>query len=82
MMYMSGTSEITVKVALEDGTLWATVEEYPGVFATGTTTHELVESLREGILFALAPAAGPPPEVHVGAITGGRFAGRAELATG
>jgi len=33
----------------EDGSFWATVDEYPGVFATGDDLDELRESLEEGI---------------------------------
>jgi predicted RNase H-like HicB family nuclease len=33
----------------DDGVMWATVDEMPGVFATGHTLDELHESLDEGI---------------------------------
>lgn len=33
---------------------WATVEEFPGVFATGDTLEELRASLEEGIAFYVA----------------------------
>ena len=38
-----------ITVHLEDGSLWATVKEFPGVFATGDNLDELRESLQEGI---------------------------------
>lgn len=40
---------LCVHVRSEDGSFWATVEEYPGVFATGDTLDELRESLEEGV---------------------------------
>lgn len=43
-----------IKVRLEDGALWATVDEYPGVFATGDTLEELRASLEEGISLYLS----------------------------
>lgn len=50
----------------EDGSLWATVEELPGVFATGDTMDELRESLQEGISLYLASPDQPTPHVTVG----------------
>ncbi len=42
--------------------MWATVDEYPGVFATGDNLDELRESLQEGIALVLAsPGEEPPP---------------------
>jgi predicted RNase H-like HicB family nuclease len=38
-----------VKIRQEDGSFWATVEEYPGVLATGDDLEELRASLEEGI---------------------------------
>ncbi|UTI66700.1 type II toxin-antitoxin system HicB family antitoxin [Paraconexibacter antarcticus] len=46
-------TDVTIKMREEDGSLWATVEEYPGVFATGDTIEELVESVREGLELVL-----------------------------
>ena len=40
---------VHVRVRFEDQAYWATVDEYPGVFATGDTLDELRESLEEGI---------------------------------
>lgn len=45
----------TVKIHSEDQTLWATVEEYPGCFATGDTMDELIESLGEALSMAMTP---------------------------
>lgn len=47
------TTEITIEVHREDGTLWATVQEFPGVFASGDTEDELLDSVREGIRLCL-----------------------------
>jgi len=52
-----------VNVRLEDDVYWATVEEFPGVFATGEDLEELRESLAEGIALVLAAPGGEPPVV-------------------
>ena len=46
---MSAIKDLHVKVRHEDDSLWATVDEFPGVFATGDNLDELRESLEEGI---------------------------------
>jgi predicted RNase H-like HicB family nuclease len=46
--------ELHIDVRIEDGSLWATVDELPGVFATGDTSEELRASLEEGISLYLA----------------------------
>ena len=46
---MEDATEITIEVRVEDGTYWASVVEYPGVFASGVTEAELFDSLREGL---------------------------------
>ncbi len=38
-----------VKIRQEDGSYWATVDEYPGVLATGDDLEELRKGLEEGI---------------------------------
>ena len=48
------TQNVHVRVRFEDQAFWATVDEYPGVFATGDTLDELRESLEEGISLVLA----------------------------
>lgn len=50
---MSGTQELHVNVRYEDGSVWATVDEFPGVLATGDSLDELRESLQEGIALVL-----------------------------
>jgi predicted RNase H-like HicB family nuclease len=40
---------VTVRVHSEEGSLWATVDEFPGVFATGDTEDELREALVEAV---------------------------------
>jgi predicted RNase H-like HicB family nuclease len=62
---MPEPQQLHVNVRLEDGALWATVDEYPGVFATGDNLDELRESLREGIALVLAGPSGNPPAVTV-----------------
>lgn len=46
--------DLRISLRLEDGALWATVDEYPGVFATGDTSEELRASLEEGISLYLS----------------------------
>lgn len=60
---MPEPQQLHVNVRLEDGALWATVEEFPGVFATGDNLDELRESLREGIALVLARPGEEPPTV-------------------
>ncbi|HWD69560.1 MAG TPA: type II toxin-antitoxin system HicB family antitoxin [Solirubrobacteraceae bacterium] len=42
-------TSIQVRIRFEEGAYWATVDEYPGVFATGDTPAELRASLEEGL---------------------------------
>ena len=60
---MPDPQQLHVNVRLEDGSLWATVEEYPGVFATGDNVEELRESLQDGIALVLADVGEDPPTV-------------------
>lgn len=47
---------VTVEIHKEDGSFWATVEEMPGVFASGGTMEELEEALAEAIgMYVAAP---------------------------
>jgi predicted RNase H-like HicB family nuclease len=62
---MSEPQQLHVNVRLEDESLWATVEEYPGVFATGDNLDELRESLQEGIALVLASPGQEPPKVSL-----------------
>lgn len=45
--------ELHIHARHEDGSFWATVEEFPGVFATGDGLDELWKSLEEGISLML-----------------------------
>lgn len=58
-------SHLNITIRFEDGSLWATVDEYPGVFSTGDTFDELRESLEEGISLYLAEPGQPPPRVRL-----------------
>ncbi|HEX7290785.1 MAG TPA: type II toxin-antitoxin system HicB family antitoxin [Conexibacter sp.] len=59
---MSTTQDIRVKIHLEDGSMWATVDDMPGVFATGDTLDELRASLEEAVALYLAkPGEAPVP---------------------
>jgi predicted RNase H-like HicB family nuclease len=60
---MPEPQQLHINVRLEDGSLWATVDEYPGVFATGDNLDELRESLQEGIALVLVGPADVPPTV-------------------
>jgi predicted RNase H-like HicB family nuclease len=59
------TEELHIAVRFEDGSLWATVEEFPGVFGTGETLRELRQSLEEGISLYLARPGQDPPAVKL-----------------
>jgi len=52
--------DLHVKIREEDGSLWATVDEYPGVMGTGDDLEELRASLEEGIRLVKA---GPGEEL-------------------
>lgn len=45
---------LQARVRFEDGAYWATVDERPGVFATGDTLDHLRESLHEVLALAAA----------------------------
>jgi predicted RNase H-like HicB family nuclease len=60
---MSEIRELHVKVRHEEGALWATVDEFPGVFATGDNLDELRVSLEEGISLVLERPNGDVPTV-------------------
>lgn len=63
------SESLNIRIHLEDGKMWATVDEYPGVFATGDTLDELRESLREGIALYLATLGEPVPNIELGPLT-------------
>lgn len=53
--------DMHVCVRFEDGGFWATIAEFPGVFATGDNLEELRASLEEGIsLWLASPERGAP----------------------
>jgi predicted RNase H-like HicB family nuclease len=58
--------QLHVCVRLENDAFWATVDEFPGVFATGDNLDELRESLEEGIALVLARPDGENPTVKLG----------------
>jgi predicted RNase H-like HicB family nuclease len=70
-----------VSVRLEDDVYWATVEEFPGVFATGDNFEELRENLAEGIALILAAPGVEPPRVTLAPLRHGPVAmeARSEL---
>jgi predicted RNase H-like HicB family nuclease len=57
--------QIHVRVEREDGAFWATVDEYPGVFATGRDLEELRVVLEEGICLMVAEPEGKVPDLRV-----------------
>ncbi len=65
---MSAIKELHVNVRHEDDSLWATVGEFPGVFATGDNLDELRESLEEGISLVLERPNGEVPTVTLKAL--------------
>ena len=63
MELMSAIKDLHVKVRHEGDSLWASVDEFPGVFATGDNLDELRESLEEGISLVLELPDGAVPTV-------------------
>jgi predicted RNase H-like HicB family nuclease len=60
---MSDGQELHINVRYEDASLWATVDEFPGVFATGDNLDELRKSLEDGIALVLERDDGAIPKV-------------------
>lgn len=58
MSSVPSTTESTIEVRHEDGSFWATVREFPGVFASGDTEDELLDSVREAIRLYLDDGGG------------------------
>jgi predicted RNase H-like HicB family nuclease len=50
--------ELVVRVVFEDGSYWATVDEFPGVFAAGDSVEEPRTSLEDGISLYISDASG------------------------
>jgi len=65
---MPESQQLHVHMRLEDDALWATVDEFPGVLATGDDLDELRESLREGIALMLSSPGQEPPAVTLAAL--------------
>lgn len=68
MKTMPEPQQLHVSVRHEDDAFWATVDEFPGVLATGDSLNELRESLQEGIALILARPGEEPPAVTLGAL--------------
>jgi predicted RNase H-like HicB family nuclease len=62
-----GTMEhwLHVQMREEDGVYWATVDEYPGVFAAGDDLEELRASIEEGICLITAEPGGETPDLRL-----------------
>jgi predicted RNase H-like HicB family nuclease len=63
---MSEPKKLHLSLHHEDDAFWATVAEFPGVFATGNDLNELRESLQEGIALILARPGEEPPAMKLG----------------
>jgi predicted RNase H-like HicB family nuclease len=61
--------DLPVKIRQEDGSYWATVDQYPGVLATGDDLEELRASLEEGIRLMKAEAGEELPAVRLSGLT-------------
>jgi len=62
-----GTMEhrLHVQMREEDGAFWATVDEYPSVFAAGDDLEELRASIEEGICLITAEPDGETPDLRL-----------------
>lgn len=74
MNAMPKPQKLSVHIRREDGAFWATVDEFPGVFATGDDLGQLRESLEEGIALVLAQPGEDPPAVILGTLPPEPFA--------
>jgi predicted RNase H-like HicB family nuclease len=76
---------VQIRIHRENGSLWATVDDFPGVFGAGDDLEELRASLEEGIcLIVRLEPDGPMPDLRLSALRvepGGGLAG-AELVAG
>lgn len=68
-------AQYTLQVKLDDdGSYWATIDELPGLFASGFTLDELHENVGETIPLYLADGKGPVAPVQISAdLTVGEF---------
>jgi len=76
------STQLHVSVRVEDGSMWATVREYPGVFATGDTLDEVLESLHEGIALYLADLGQDTPVIELSPLSTQALEASVELARG
>ena len=67
MKAMPEPQPLNVRVRLEDDVYWATVDEFPGVFATGDNLDELRESLAERDRSGSRPSGRRAAQGHPGA---------------
>jgi len=75
----AATQDIHVQIRLEDGSMWATVDDMPGVFATGDTLDELRESLEEAVALYLAKPGEEPLPVSISRLERVETSAHAEL---
>jgi len=61
--------DLHFRIRQEDGSFWATVDEYPGVFATGDDLEELRASLEEGIRLMKAGPGEDLPQIRLSSLT-------------
>jgi predicted RNase H-like HicB family nuclease len=54
-----------VQMREEDGAFWATVDEYPGIFAAGDDLEELRASVEEGICLITAEPDSETPSLRL-----------------
>lgn len=73
-------TDLHVHLRVEDGAPWATVAEFPGVFATGDTIQELTASLEEGIALYLTEGNRPSARVTLSGLASLTLEATAELA--
>lgn len=72
--------DIKIRVITEDdGSMWATVDEMPGVFAAGDNLEEIRTSLAEAIALYLAEDEGELPQIQLGAFRSAETQTHAEL---
>lgn len=71
---------VNFRIRMEDGAFWATVAEFPGVFATGQTLEELRASLEEGIALYVAKSGEDVRPVHLPPLKPAETTASAELA--
>ncbi|MGH2860039.1 MAG: type II toxin-antitoxin system HicB family antitoxin [Solirubrobacteraceae bacterium] len=65
---------VRVRIHFEDQAYWATVDEHPGVFATGDTLDELRGSLEEGLSLVITGAHPQERPVRLSPLSGGSAA--------